>query len=93
MLPDSAIAASELELTVWDILQDERKVLTELLPETGISTEMEALLSSIFIQSPLYGTRCSNFLTLRNQQWHWQEKSQQGETAGQVIGLDISLSI
>lgn len=88
-LPD--LATAELNAAAWDILQDERKVAPELLPQTGISLEMEALLSSTFIQSPLYGTRCSNILRLNAQQWHWLEKSQQGETAGQIVELNIPL--
>ena len=82
----------EVQFAVWDILEDERKIIAELLPQTGISLEMEALLSSTFIQSPIYGTRCSNFLRMKNQTWSWQEKSQQGETQGQIIQLDFALS-
>ena len=85
MLQQASIAEVDLEFTVWDILEDERKIIPELLPQTGISAEMEELLSSTFIQSPVYGTRCSNFLRMKNDAWLWQEKSQQGETAGQVV--------
>ena len=66
--------AATLEHAAWDILEDERKVIPARLPETGISLEMEELLSSTFIQSPVYGTRCSNFLTLDDHHWHWREK-------------------
>lgn len=76
---------SDLCYAVWDILEDERKIIPELLPKTGISHEMEQLLSSTFIQSPVYGTRCSNFLRMKTDEWQWLEKSQQGETAGQVV--------
>ena len=82
----------DLNYAVWDILEDERKIAAELLPSTGISLEMETLLSSTFIQNPVYGTRCSNFLTLKDQTWHWLEKSQQGETAAQIVELNIPLS-
>ena len=92
MLQQTTTAKADLEFAVWDILEDERKIITELLPQTGISLEMEALLSSTFIQSPIYGTRCSNFLRMKNQTWLWQEKSQQGETQGQIIQLDFALS-
>lgn len=85
MLQQASITEADLEFTVWDILEDERKIIPELLPQTGISAEMEELLSSTFIQSPIYGTRCSNFLRMKNDAWLWQEKSQQGETAGQVV--------
>jgi len=33
----------------------------------------------------VYGTRCSNFLRMKTDEWQWLEKSQQGETAGQVV--------
>ena len=91
MLQHQEIAEADLCHAVWDILEDERKVLPELLPDTGISVEMEQLLSSTFIQSPAYGTRCSNFLIMQQEQWHWIEKSQQGATAGQTIEKIISL--
>lgn len=92
MLQQTTTAEADLECAVWDILEDERKIIAELLPQTGISLEMEALLSSTFIQSPIYGTRCSNFLRMKNQTWLWQEKSQQGETQGQIIQLDFALN-
>ncbi|WP_284880376.1 NRDE family protein [Acinetobacter variabilis] len=85
MLQQQAVSEADLSYAVWDILEDERKVIPELLPETGISVEMEHLLSSTFIQSPAYGTRCSNFLRMKTDEWQWLEKSQQGETAGQVV--------
>ncbi|TCH64966.1 NRDE family protein [Acinetobacter sp. ANC 4862] len=92
MLQQASITEPDLEFTVWDILEDERKIIPELLPQTGISAEMEELLSSTFIQSPVYGTRCSNFLRMKNQTWLWQEKSQQGEHQGRIIKLKIPLT-
>ena len=62
----------------------------ELLKLQG-SQEMEALLSSTFIQSPIYGTRCSNFLRMTTDQWQWIEKTQQGEQQGNFIELTIPL--
>ena len=50
------------------------------------------LLSSTFIQSPVYGTRCSNFLNMRNQQWNWLEKTQWGDFKDQIIDLNIPLN-
>ncbi|OTG85602.1 serine/threonine protein phosphatase [Acinetobacter sp. ANC 4558] len=82
----------DLDSVVWDILEDERKVIVELLPNTGISQEMEALLSSTFIQSPNYGTRCSNFLRLQNQQWLWKEKIQQGELKNHIEFIQLPLT-
>ncbi|WP_445660377.1 NRDE family protein [Acinetobacter sp. F16] len=92
MLQHADTPEADLEVTVWDILEDERKIIPERLPQTGISTEMEELLSSTFIQSPVYGTRSSNFLRMKNQTWLWQEKSQQGQTQGEVIHINLPLS-
>lgn len=87
MLQQATTAEADLECAVWDILQDERKMIPDLLPQTGISQEMEALLSSTFIQSPIYGTRCSNFLRMTNDKIFWLEKMQQGAMQGQVQRL------
>lgn len=84
MLQHRNTLASELVTTAWDILEDERKIIPNLLPQTGISQDMEALLSSTFIQSPIYGTRCSNFLHMTHEQWSWLEKQQQGESKGKI---------
>ncbi|MEQ0922716.1 NRDE family protein [Acinetobacter schindleri] len=85
MMQHPDIPESDLYYAVWDILEDERNIIPELLPKTGISHELEQLLSSTFIQSPAYGTRCSNFLRMKTDEWQWLEKSQQGETAGQIV--------
>ena len=85
MMQHPDIPELDLYYAVWDILEDERKIIPELLPKTGISHELEQLLSSTFIQSPAYGTRCSNFLRMKTDEWQWLEKSQQGETAGQIV--------
>jgi uncharacterized protein with NRDE domain len=92
MLQYTATPEADIEFAVWDILEDERKIIPELLPQTGISAEMEELLSSTFIQSPIYGTRCSNFLRMKNDAWLLQEKSQQGEHQGRIIKLKIPLT-
>ncbi|MDM1245902.1 NRDE family protein [Acinetobacter sp. R933-2] len=87
MLQLPSIPEQDLEHTAWDILEDERKVIVDLLPETGINQEMEHLLSSTFIQSPVYGTRCSNFLRISQSEISWFEKTQQGEHAGEVVKI------
>ena len=50
------------EVHPWEllsILNDTRKAKEKDLPDTGVGLEWEKILSSIFIQSPKYGTRCS----------------------------------
>ena len=90
LMQQQHIAEQALEFAVWDMLEDERKVSTSLLPQTGIKQEMEELLSSTFIQSPVYGTRCSNFLRLKNDKWLWQEK-QQYEPKGDLTELEVTI--
>ncbi|KAA8734576.1 NRDE family protein [Acinetobacter qingfengensis] len=75
----------------WQILQDQRKVAQALLPDTGISLELEQLISSTFIQSEKYGTRCSNFFKIINQDMIWLEKTQQGEHAGKIQKIQQTL--
>ncbi len=91
MLQQARITESDLQYSVWDILEDERKIIPDLLPDTGITVEMEELLSSTFIQSPIYGTRCSNFLTMTDSEWKWVEKTQQGEQQGGVVEVKTDL--
>lgn len=42
-----------------DVLNDETRAKDEDLPDTGVGLERERALSSMFIKSPGYGTRCS----------------------------------
>ncbi|RUP41030.1 MAG: NRDE family protein [Acinetobacter sp.] len=91
MLQQSTITESDLQYSVWDILEDERKIIPDLLPDTGITVEMEELLSSTFIQSPIYGTRCSNFLTMTESEWKWIEKTQHGEQQGLVMEINVDV--
>ena len=82
---------ADIDAAAWDILEDERKIIPELLPNTGIQVEMEELLSSTFIQSPVYGTRCSNLLCMGRTSWSWQEKQQQGEQQGLITRIELNL--
>ncbi|RST76311.1 NRDE family protein [Siminovitchia acidinfaciens] len=49
---------------LFKILADSDPAPEELLPQTGIPLDLEKTLSSIFIESPDYGTRCSTVLTI-----------------------------
>lgn len=82
---------ADLKYAVWDILEDERKIIPDLLPSTGINLEMEAFLSSTFIQSPIYGTRCSNFLRMGKSEIDWIEKTQQGENQGDLVQIKLPM--
>lgn len=49
------------ELTVEDLMEFlyDTDVATENLPDTGVSPDLERALSSMFIKTPNYGSRCS----------------------------------
>lgn len=50
--------------SLFEILLDARRAADADLPETGIGLERERLLSSIFIETPIYGTRSSTVLLI-----------------------------
>ena len=53
----------------FSLLADENLAADESLPDTGIGIEKERLLSSIFIRSPIYGTRSST-MVLADKNWN-----------------------
>jgi uncharacterized protein with NRDE domain len=53
-----------LEDALFSMLADRRIPPDQKLPSTGIGLEWERLLSSIFIESPVYGTRSSTVLLI-----------------------------
>jgi len=48
------------------LLSDNRVAVDQELPSTGVSKEWEKALSPAFIQTPMYGTRSSTVLRIRN---------------------------
>lgn len=48
----------------FELLYDENRAADDQLPDTGLSLERERALSSMFIKSPDYGTRCSTVLLI-----------------------------
>jgi uncharacterized protein with NRDE domain len=69
-LNDDALITSGFAL-----LNDETQAPTEDLPQTGIGMEMEKVLSSIRIDSPIYGTRVSSVLVLGDDSYAFAEKT------------------
>lgn len=66
-----ALLAEYLEQTetidpdvLFDMMQRAERFPTEQLPDTGVGEDLESLLSSIFIASKDYGTRCTTVLTI-----------------------------
>lgn len=47
-----------------DMLYDDQKAPDAALPDTGVGLERERMLSSVFIKSPNYGSRCSTVITV-----------------------------
>lgn len=55
-----ALASKEVDpVVLFDLLNDDQTAPDEQLPDTGVGLERERMLSSMFIKSPNYGTRCS----------------------------------
>lgn len=47
---------------IFELLKDDEQFPDKFLPSTGLSIEMERRVSSIFIKSENYGTRCSTLI-------------------------------
>lgn len=82
---------------VFEILSNTTKATDADLPDTGIGLERERLLSSIFIETPVYGTRCSTVLlvdasgkvsfserTYKQARIDWEEKNFEFEIENRV---------
>src|SRR6202034_1651986 len=75
----SAMTRLPDEQPLLELLRDERQADDTQLPRTGVSLDWERLLSSAFIRSPDYGTRCSSILLIdrhggvRFSEWSWDE--------------------
>ncbi len=61
----SLLASRDVDpIKLFDFLYDENKASDEKLPDTGVGLERERMLSSMFIKSPNYGTRCSTVVMI-----------------------------
>ncbi|MGV8059272.1 MAG: NRDE family protein [Smithellaceae bacterium] len=58
-----------LEAALFTILANRKIAPDNKLPSTGVGVEWERLLSSIFIESPSYGTRSSTVLLIGKNRW------------------------
>ncbi|GAB4454731.1 MAG: NRDE family protein [Bacteroidia bacterium] len=50
--------------SLFEMMYDKEIASDDLLPNTGVGLEWERKLSSMFIQSPKYGTRCTTIILL-----------------------------
>lgn len=73
---------------LFQIMRNRRQAPYDQLPFTGIDTELERQLSSIFINIPGYGTRCTTILLIdRDNHVTFKERSfnEQGEKINQSL--------
>ncbi|MBI1769052.1 MAG: NRDE family protein [Bacteroidetes bacterium] len=60
---------------ILNALRDEHQAPDNLLPDTGVGLERERMLSSMFIKSPNYGSRCSTVVAIgRNNKAEFTER-------------------
>ncbi|MCP4161613.1 MAG: NRDE family protein [Deltaproteobacteria bacterium] len=59
----------------FKLLRDDSKPPVEQLPETGVGLEWEKILSSIFITSEAYGTRCTSIITMNEKEVNFFERT------------------
>lgn len=73
----SALTQLPQEQALLELLRDDRPADDRELPRTGLTLEWERLLSSAFVRTPTYGTRCSTILLVDRQggsrftEWTW----------------------
>ncbi|MCG8614144.1 MAG: NRDE family protein [Pseudomonadales bacterium] len=58
---NSFVAMTEMGENLIKGFRDEQQAPDDELPDTGVGFQIEKMLSSIFIKTPGYGTRCSTF--------------------------------
>jgi uncharacterized protein with NRDE domain len=52
--------------SIFNLLQDNKPADDKHLPDTGIGLEAERILSSIFVKTESFGTRCSTLVMINN---------------------------
>jgi uncharacterized protein with NRDE domain len=73
----AALADAQDDAKILHFLRDDRPAIDTELPSTGVALEWERLLSSAFIRSDDYGTRCSTVLRIDRlgrasfDEWSW----------------------
>lgn len=90
-------AASYWQAAAFNVLSDNTKAPDDQLPDTGMSTELEQTLSSVYIEpvsfgntdtsKPTYGTRTQSILTLR------QEKGKGSELTAHIVSREYPHSV
>jgi uncharacterized protein with NRDE domain len=66
---------------LYEVLSDDVRAADDKLPDTGVGIEKERMLSSMFIKSPGYGTRCSTIILIdQHDQVYFSERVYNLET-------------
>ncbi|MCH8547453.1 MAG: NRDE family protein [Balneolaceae bacterium] len=61
---------------LFSLLNNDQRYPRHMLPETGLSDEMEQVVSSVFIKSEEYGTRCSTvYIAAENEENRFFERT------------------
>ena len=78
---------------ILNALYDEQQAPDDQLPDTGVGLERERMLSSMFIKSPNYGSRCSTVVTVdQNNKVEFTERVYNLETfefRGKSFAFDV----
>lgn len=80
---------------LFDLLSDEKQADDPSLPETGVGTELERVLSSVFIQTEGYGTRASTVLMMdQNNHVYFKERSfSSGQQHPHDVEIDFEMTV
>lgn len=70
---------------LFALLRDSERAEDHLLPETGVSIEMERMLSPMFIKSDGYGTRASTVMLMSEGEIKYTERVYTGESVKEQI--------
>lgn len=63
------------ENDLFEAMHDSTEAQDQQVQQTGLSQEKEKMLSSMFIQSPQYGTCCSTVITMQSQKINFWERN------------------
>ena len=85
-LADWSNAGSADTAPLWHALGDRERAPLDQLPDTGVGTDWESILSSPFVHTEGYGTRCSTLLLL-DRRGNWSLEEHRYGSAGQPDGL------
>lgn len=68
------LGENDLINELFQLLSNEEQAPDESLPDTGVSLEIERILSPLFIKSEGYGTRCSTILLISDDEIKFAER-------------------